>query len=272
MHTLPMAKSGKSALEVARDLAYEAGLVLLRRFRTPKKIREKSPGNLVTDVDQEVEDLLVARLQLEFPGVGILAEESGRHEGEGDLAWIIDPLDGTRNYAIGVPIFAVTIALALGPEVLLGVTYDPNRDELFRAEKGQGAFVNDELMQVARRAEFDGVVLGTDMGYDDEMGRYVLGLLDRLWPANNGIRIIGSAALGLAYTAAGRTDIYFHHLLSPWDIAAGILMGQESGARVTNRDGGPIDFLEDRSIILANPAVHAQFLQRTVGLPWRGPE
>lgn len=268
--SLPVASSGKSVLAVAKELAYAAGGHLMKRLHTPKDVQEKSPGNLVTDVDREVEALVMDRLRQEFHGVGILAEESGVHEGNSEWSWIIDPLDGTRNYASGVPIFAVTLALARGPEVLIGVTYDPNRDELFYAVKGEGAFLNGTQIRVAEKNKFQGVVVGTDMGYDAEKGSHVLEVLDRLWPANNGILIIGSAALGLAYAAIGRTDIYFHHLLWPWDIAAGVLLGQESGAVITNGGGEEIDYRRDRSIVLANPAIHAQFLDLSDGLPWRG--
>lgn len=268
--SLPVANSGKSVLAVAKELAYEAGGHLMKRFGTTKDVQEKSPGNLVTDVDREVEALVMDRLSQEFHHVGILAEESGVHDGDREWSWIIDPLDGTRNYANGVPIFAVTLALARGSEVFIGVTYDPNRDELFYASKGEGAFLNGTPIRVAENNKFEGVVVATDMGYDAERGSHALELLNRLWPANNGIRIIGSAALGLAYAAAGRTDIYFHHLLWPWDIAAGVLFGQESGAVITNSSGKEINYHRDRSIVLANPAIHAQFLELSDGLPWQG--
>lgn len=266
---IPRARSGRSALEVAEAAALEAGRVLEERFRTEKRITEKGRRNIVTDVDHAVEALLIEALLREFPGFGVLAEESGKSGGDSEYAWIIDPLDGTRNYASGVPVFAVTLALARGPEVLAGVTYDPNRKELFRVERGRGATVNGAPMEMTRRPTLQASLLGTDMGYNDALGHSVLRLMDSLWPGMQGIRIIGSAALGLAYTAAGRLDIYFHHALSPWDIAAGVLMGQEAGGVVTNKNGHAINFLKDRSIVMANREVHADFLKRTLGLDWR---
>ena len=270
MSDLPRSTSGLSAAEFARDLVHQAGEVLLSRFRTEKQVEEKGRGNIVTDVDRQVEEMVVSRLKQEYPGFGILAEESGQRGGDSPYTWLVDPLDGTRNYASGVPIFAVSVALAKGDEVVLGATYDPTRRELFRAEKGKGAFANDAPMAVSRRATVQASVIGLDMGYDDDMGHYVFGLLDALWPGVQAIRILGSAALGLAYVAAGRIDIYVHHLLSPWDIAAGIRMGQEAGGTVTNRDNQPIRITKDQSIIVANQALHADFLQRTQGLKWRG--
>ncbi len=269
MESIPLSRSGRSAMEVAKEAALEAGELVLRRFRTNIQVAQKGRGDFVTEVDHESEKLILGRLLEEFPDFGVLAEESGGREGASEFSWIVDPVDGTRNYAIGVPIFAVTLALTRGPEVLLGVTVDPNRDDLFTAEKGAGAFANGVQMRPSSRPSLEEAVIGTDMGYSDVMGGYVLKLLDRLWPCNSGIRIMGSGALGLAYAASGRTDMFFHHLLSPWDMAAGVLMGQEAGAVVSNRSGEPLDLLNDRSIILANFGVHADFLQRTEGLQWR---
>ena len=272
MQSLPRSTSGRSAADIAGDLVLEAGKVLLDRFRTAKEVTEKGRGNIVTDVDRQVEELILGGLKKEYPELSILAEESGRSGKESEYTWLVDPLDGTKNYASGVPIFSVTLALARGDEILLGFTYDPSRKELFRAEKGGGAFVNDAPMAVSRRSTIQASVIGLDMGYDDEMGHYVLALLAALWPGVQAIRILGSAALGLAYAAAGRIDIYVHHLLSPWDISAGILMSQEAGAAVTNRDSQPVRVSHDRSIIVANPTLHADFLRRTEGLKWRGIE
>ena len=142
--------------------------------------------------------------------------------------WIVDPLDGTRNYAIGVPYFATTIALAHDGEVLYGATYDPSRDEMFEAHRGGGAVCNGRPLCVSDRTSLSAATLATDMGYDDAMAGFALQLLDRLWPGMQAVRIMGSAALGLAYAASGRADIYFHHCLAPW--------GHRGGR--ANRPGG----------------------------------
>jgi myo-inositol-1(or 4)-monophosphatase len=251
MTEIPLSRSGKTALDVARELAYEGGRVMMDRFHGEKQITEKGWANIVTDVDFEVEDMILARL----------SDESA-------YTWIVDPVDGTRDYASGVPLFATTLAVALEGEVLLGVTYDPNRGELFRAEKGKGAFLNDVRLQASRHSSIATCVLGTDMGYNDGMAKFALKLLDALWPGMQAIRIMGSAALGLGYAASGRTDLYSHNHLAPWDIAAGIILGHETGALVTDRNGGPIT-LDSHNIILAPPALHADFLKLTEGLEWR---
>ncbi len=269
MPQVPLSRSGATALSVAVVAAREAGALLRQRFATVKQVTEKGRGNIVTDVDALAEQMIMRRLRAEFPEYGILAEESGRSGAESESSWVIDPLDGTRNYASGVPCYAVNIALAQGRDILAGVTYDPTRDELFTAERGKGAHLNGAPLAVSPCATLRAALMGTDMGYSDQMGSYVLQLLERLWPEMQGGRVMGSAALGLAYAAAGRLDIYFHHLLSPWDMASGVLLGQEAGAVVTNRTGEAIDFRKDPSIILANPTLQGLFLQRTSGLSWR---
>ena len=270
MTDIPLSTSGRTALDVARDIALHAGGILLQRFDGDKNVRSKGRADIVTDVDFEVEAYVLKRLAEEFPDHGHLAEETGGGGRDtSPFTWIVDPLDGTRNYAIGVPFFATTLALAHHGEVVVGVTYDPMRKDLFVAEKGRGAFLNDEPIHTSARTSIDACTLGTDMGYDDEMAGYALQLLNKLWPGMQAIRIMGSAALGLAYAASGRMDLYFHHHLAPWDIAAGILLGREAGAVVTNKNGEPIK-LESPNILAASPTLHAEFLRLTEGLNWRG--
>ena len=167
--------------------------------------------------------------------------------------------------------------IAHGDEVVLGVTHDPARREVFWAERGQGAFLNPSTSSghcgspilVSERPSLQASVVGFDMGYIDEWGRRNLELALGLWPGMQALRVMGSGALGLAYVAAGRLDIYFHHTLYPWDIAAGILLVEEAGGIVTDAGGGHITY-HSPSIIAAGPSVHADFLKLTEGLPWRG--
>ncbi|MEE9284184.1 MAG: inositol monophosphatase family protein [Dehalococcoidia bacterium] len=272
MSTLPLATNGTSALELARSVIYDAGQILLDRLNKEMNVRQKGRADIVTDVDYEVERFVLGRLREAYPDFGILAEESGAGgDATATYTWIVDPLDGTRNYAMGVPLFAVTMALARGDEVVLGLTFDPTRGELFTAEHGRGAFLNGEPISISSGADFAGAVIGTDMGYNDAMAAYAIQLLDRLWPGMQAIRIMGSAALGLAYAAAGRIDLYFHHHLASWDIAAGILLAHEAGGVVTDRNGRPIT-IQSPSILLSNRALHTEFLRRTEGLPWRDAE
>ena len=269
MADIPRSRSGKQVGDVALPLLREAGALLLDRFHDEKNVREKGRANIVTDVDFEAEALILERLRAEYPDFGVLAEESGESgSAASPYVWIVDPLDGTRNYAIGVPYFATTIALAHDGEVLYGATYDPSRDEMFEANRGGGAVCNGRPLCVSDRTSLSAATLATDMGYDDAMAGFALQLLDRLWPGMQAVRIMGSAALGLAYAASGRADIYFHHCLAPWDIAAGVLIAQESGAVVTDRNGAPIS-LESPSIIVANETLKDEFLRITEGLPWR---
>ena len=271
MADIPRSRSGKEVGEVALPLLREAGALLLDRFDGEKNVRPKGRANLVTDVDFEAEALILERLHAEYPDFRMLAEESGESgSADSPYTWIVDPVDGTRNYAIGVPYFATTIALARDGEVVYGATYDPSRDEMFEARRGGGATCNGAPVVVSDKTSLSMATLATDMGYNDAMAGFALQLLDRLWPGMQAVRIMGSAALGLAYTASGRADVYFHHCLAPWDIAAGILLAQEAGAVVTDRDGAPIT-LDSPSIIVANDALKDEFLRITEGLPWRDP-
>lgn len=271
MPEIPRSKSGKRAFDVAADVVQEAGALLKRRSQSIEQVTFKGRGNIVTEVDSESEKLIIGRLLDEFPGFGILAEESGRQTSDFPYAWVIDPLDGTKNYSMGLPFYCVTIALASGSDVLVGATYDPNRQELFQAERTAGAFLNGERLQISPRATLQSSLIGSDMGYNDTLGHYAFRMWDAVWPGMQGLRIMGSSALELAYAAAGRVDIFVHHSLFPWDIAAGTLLVREAGGLVTNRSGHPIDFLKDPSIIAANPAIHQDFLQRTEGSEWRNP-
>ena len=266
MINLPLAKSGGKAVEVATQAILEAGEIAVAHFQMQKQVSQKGRGNVVTDVDLLAERKVLEHLQREYPTYGILSEESHASVGNFEFTWIIDPLDGTRNYASNLPHFSVAIALAHGDEVVLGLIYDPLRRELFRAEKGEGAYLNDRPISVSNKTSVQASVLGLDMGYDDEKGKRALQLLLDLWPGMQTVRIMGSAALGLAYAACGRLDLYFHHFLFPWDLAAGVVLVREAGGIVTERDGGAIS-VYSKGAIAANSAVHADFLKLTRDYP-----
>ncbi|MDP2952785.1 MAG: inositol monophosphatase family protein, partial [Chloroflexota bacterium] len=209
-------------------------------------------------------------LQREYPDFALLTEESGGTRETSGYRWIVDPLDGTRNYILGIPFFAVNLALTLGDEVVLAVTYSPCHNELFRAQRGAGAFLNDVPFSVSQRETLEDAVLGFEAGYDDEKARQGLRLASQIWPGVQALRMMGSAALGLAYTACGRIDLYFHHYVFPWDVAPGILLVQEAGGVITDRVGKPIDLKErELGLIASNQALHAQFLRRVRRHPWQ---
>ena len=249
-------------------MAEEAGQTLLSRLHTEKEVSYKGRANLVSDVDKLVERQVIEELRREFPGDGFLAEESEAVATTSGYTWIIDPLDGTRNYVLEIPHFCTVLALAKGDEVLLGLTYDPVRREMFQAIKGGGAFLNGSPMKVSVKTELEDALLSYDLGYVDEKASRAIELVLHLWPNIQGTRIMGSAALGLAYAACGRTDMYFHHNLAPWDLAASLVLVPEAGGVITDKYATPAS-LRSESIIASGAVLHARFLKATEGLAWR---
>lgn len=262
--------SGKTPMEIALKVAQRAGETLVKNFHQVKKISWKSRGNIVTDVDMLVEDEISAYLRREFPDMGILGEESKGACPESGYVWIIDPLDGTRNYASGIPLFSLVVGLALDGEVLLGVNYDPLRKEMFHSQKGKGAFLNDVPIQVSHKLSIEESVVGMDLSYNNEGAVNGLNVIRSIWPRMQTARIMGSSALGISYAAAGRTDLYFHHQLEPWDQIAGILLVREAGGVITDRSGMPAGLLSD-GLIASNSTLHGEFMRRTKGMKWRQP-
>lgn len=265
---LPFSRSGLPALDVALRVAEAAGETLLSRLHGEKEVSYKGRANLVSDVDKLVERQIIEELHREFPDDGFLAEESEAVPSNSGYTWIIDPLDGTRNYILEIPFFCTVIALAKGDDVLMGLTYDPVRREMFQAVRGGGAFLNGSPISVSAKTELEDALLSYDLGYVDEKASTAIELVLHLWPNIQGTRILGSAALGLAYAACGRTDMYFHHNLAPWDLATGLVLVPEAGGVVTDKYENPSS-LKGESIIAAGSALHARFLEATAGLAWR---
>lgn len=257
---IPASSSGASALDVARRLAREAGERALARFRRPQEVSVKGRGNLVTETDLAIECFLTEALLREFPDHRVLSEETAAETDTAGWVWVIDPLDGTRNFVSGIPFFCVNLALCHDGEPIVGVTHDPNHDETFWAERGRGAWVNDRPARASEAPTVQASVLGIDLGYDDRRGKATLRLAHELFPGLQSLRIPGSAALGLAYAACGRYDLFVHHYLFPWDIAPGILLVQEAGGTITQRDGRPAT-LASETAIAGGSSVHADFLR-----------
>ena len=270
MGDIPQGTSGRTAAEVARQVARSAGDILLDRFDSVKDVTFKGRGNVVTDVDTEVERQVIGMLRTEYPDMGTLGEESSGDRADAGYVWIIDPLDGTRNYASGIPFYSVVVGLALDGEVLVGVNYDPARGEMFEAERGKGAFLNGKRIKVSDKSTLDDSILGMDLSYNNEGAVNGLDVIRSIWPGMQTARIMGSSALGISYAAAGRSDLYFHHQLEPWDQVAGILLVREAGGVITDRTGKSAGLFSD-GLIASNSTLHAEFMRRTEGMPWRVP-
>ena len=268
MEPVPLSVTGRSALEVSIDAARRAGEVIRERFLTDKEVRFKGRADIVTDVDLAAEKVILDLVQSEFPQFSILSEESNPIERGSPFTWVIDPIDGTRNFAEGIPHFCVVVALARGAGMAVGVTYDPIKEEVFCAERGKGAFLNGDPVTVSSREQIPNCVLGFDLGYVDDKAATALDMIRELWPGFQTMRLMGSSALGMAYAAAGRIDLYFHHSLSPWDSASGLLLAREAGGNVVDRQGNDADLFTP-SVIVSSQQLIDRFLEATDGLEWR---
>lgn len=239
-------------LEAATEAARRAGRVLIERFKLHRTLRFKEGAELVTDADAASEAALLTSLLERFPEHAVLAEESGARAGDG-YRWIVDPLDGTVNYAHGLPHFSVSVAVE-GPDGLLaGVVYDPLRDELFAAGRGLGATCNAQPLRTSGVDRLEHAVLGTGFPASvRERPEGPLGLFGRMLRQAQGVRRWGSAALDLAYVAAGRLDGFFEFGLKPWDIAAGVLLVEEAGGHVSGLDGKRLQ-LQAGDVLAATP-------------------
>jgi myo-inositol-1(or 4)-monophosphatase len=242
-------------------LARQAGQILSDGYEKDHQVNFKGLIDLVTEVDHASEAFLIAEISRLFPGHSFLAEESGASTQQTEHLWIIDPLDGTVNYAHGVPFFSVSIAYSYRGQVMLGAIYDPMRAELYLAERGKGAWLNGRPLKVADAQNLQQSLLVTGFPYDpwDAIPNN-FDYFAKLAKLSQGVRRLGSAALDLCYIAAGRLDGYWEFSLKAWDIAAGGLIAEEAGAIVTDIKGGP-DYLQSpQSVVAASPLIHARLL------------
>ena len=226
------------------------------------KVNSKGPNDFVTEVDQAAERAISETLLGAYPGHGILAEESGSTKGakDSEYIWIIDPLDGTTNFIHGLPIYCVSIALEYRGQIQQAVVYDPNRNDLFYASKGRGAFLNDKRLRVSKRTRLADALIGTGFPFrrGDHFKRYMQ-MLELVMQSCAGVRRPGSAALDLCYLAAGYYDAFFETGLSPWDVAAGALIVTEAGGLVGNFTG-EADFLHQREVVAGSPKIYGQLV------------
>ena len=249
-------------LEVALSAARQAGEVLRSGFGAEHAITYKGEVDLVTEVDEEAERVIREELLGAFPSHGMLAEEGGRKAGKEDASWIVDPLDGTTNYAHGLPVFAISIALERGGEVVLGVVHDPMRDETFVARRGGGATLNGEPIRVSETEEPIRALIATGLPYDRERMPEALRLFGRFAALSRGMRRLGAAALDLCYVACGRLDGYYERGIWPWDVAAGELILGEAGGMVTDYRGNALD-LAGREVVASNGRLHPAMIGLT---------
>jgi myo-inositol-1(or 4)-monophosphatase len=243
-------------LEIAKRAALEAGRLLLSYMGELINIQYKGVRDPVSEADKASEALIASIIREELPDHGFLAEEKTQWEGRG--RWIVDPLDGTVNFAHGYPSFAVSIGYELDGQITVGVVYDPCRDEMFSATEGMGAKLNEKPIKVSETSELIRSLLVTGFPYDiDQRPEQVLPLFNRFVLAAQGVRRDGSAALDLCYLAAGRYDGYWERGLKPWDTAAGMLILKEAGGTVTNFEGEPYNPFMDE-ILASNGKIHGE--------------
>ena len=252
-------------IKVMIDAARKAGRALARDFGEVAELQvsRKGAADYVSAADLKSEQTIFEELSKARPGYGFLAEERGMIEGTDKThTWIVDPLDGTTNFLHAMPHFAINIALQREGQIVAGVTYNPANADLFWAERGRGAYLNDRRLRVAARTKFDEAVFATGIPFlgHGQHGRF-LKELHQISQRVSGVRRFGAAALDLAWVAAGRFDGYWERDLNVWDIAAGILMVTEAGGTVTDADGG-VDPLLTGSVCVANAELHGPLLER----------
>lgn len=246
------------AIETARD----AGRILLEKFGRNIQIRKKGDIDLVTEADLASETLVIERIRSHYPRHSILAEESGEAiviGGETSWKWIIDPLDGTTNFAHGYPCFCVTLALEHNGEVVIGVTYDPTRDELFAAEKGCGATLNGVPIRVSASERLADSLIVTGFPYNFKENLHFIEHFRDFLVSSRAVRRDGSAAIDLAYVACGRFDGFWEEGLNPWDVAAGKLLVEEAGGVLSYYDGSPFSIYSP-PICATNGLIHDEML------------
>jgi myo-inositol-1(or 4)-monophosphatase len=247
----------RAPLEVAVDAARRAGAYLRAHRGRAREVTLKAGGdfNMVTEIDRGAEAMVVEAIRAAFPHHAILAEESGASAGTDRHRWVIDPLDGTTNFVHGVPLFCVSIGLEVDGTPTVGVVYDPNLDECFTAERGRGARLGEVPLAVSATAELGASLLATGFPYDVHETGGNLAEYAALTRRSRIVRELGSAAISLAWVAAGRLDGYWEKRLGPWDVAAGRLLVEEAGGRITSLQGGPLDALEPR-VVATNGRIH----------------
>ncbi len=246
-------------LSPAAQIAREAGALLMEYFKRHVTIEYKGEADLVTIADRKSEALIRERLREHWPSHDILGEEGGLQDTGSDYRWYVDPLDGTTNFAHGFPVFCVSMALDYKGKRIAGVIYDPTRDELFAAEQGSGAYLNDQRIHVSQTANLSESLVATGFPSHKRHKNPNIFFYHQITLRTHGVRRAGSAALDLCCVACGRFDGFWEFNLNPWDTAAGVLIVEEAGGKVTNFRGGPFE-LNSRETLASNGLVHGALL------------
>lgn len=246
-------------LETAMDIAREAGALLANFFERRPSFELKGEFDLVTEADRASERLIVERLRNHFPNHGIVAEEGGGHTAPSEYRWHVDPLDGTTNFAHGYPVYNVTLGLERAGEMVCGVVFDPNRQEMFAAERGSGAWMNNRRIHVSKATRLSDCLVATGFPSYKRHLNINVHFYHQLAMATHGVRRGGSAALDLAYVACGRLDAFWEFGLKTWDKAAGICLVTEAGGRLTDMRGGA-HALDSPHLVADNASIHEEIL------------
>jgi myo-inositol-1(or 4)-monophosphatase len=248
-----------SYLEISAEIAREAGALLTTYFERRIGFELKGEFDLVTEADRASERLVVERLRSHFPSHSIVAEEGTDHKGTSEFCWYVDPLDGTTNFAHGFPMFNVTMALEQSGELIAGVTFDPTHNEMFAAERGSGAYLNNRRIRTSKAARVNDSLVATGFPSRKRQQNINVHFYYQLAMLTHGVRRAGSAALDLAYVASGRLDAFWEFGLNPWDMAAGILLVREAGGKCSDMNGGPMD-LRGPHLLADNGVIHDEIL------------
>jgi myo-inositol-1(or 4)-monophosphatase len=243
------------------EIAREAGTLLMSYFDQHIKVEYKGDADLVTAADRKSEALIRERIRQHWPAHDILGEEGGLHDTGSDYRWYVDPLDGTTNFAHGYPVFCVSMGLEYKGNRIAGVIYDPTRDELFAAGQGSGAFLNRQRIHVSTTANLAECLVATGFPSHKRHQNPNIFFYHQITLRTHGVRRAGSAALDLCYVACGRFDGFWEFNLNPWDTAAGALIVQEAGGKVSDLKGGPFQ-LHSREIVASNPSVHPSLINQ----------
>jgi myo-inositol-1(or 4)-monophosphatase len=246
-------------LPAMAEIAREAGALLMQYFQQHVKVEYKGDADLVTVADRKSETLIRQRIRAQWPTHGVLGEEEGLADTGSDYRWYVDPLDGTTNFAHGFPVFCVSLALEHRNQMIAGVVYDPTRDELFSAEQGRGAYLNQRRIQVSKISNLAESLVATGFPSHKRHKNPNIYFYHQITLHSHGVRRAGSAALDLCCVASGRFDGFWEFNLNPWDTAAGVLIVKEAGGKVSDFRGGPFQ-LNSRETLATNGLVHDAML------------